>query len=377
MKKTALITNIPNAYRIPLFNELHDQLKAENSELVVVFAAAGYERRKSVIDMSECRFRYIILGSDPITPGSDNEKTYFTYKGLNALLKKEKPYRIIVSGFSSATVKTWWHTRFNNAKYIIWSGTIKKQGRNDQLHRRMIRKFLVRNASAFVSYGTLAKKYLESLGAPSALISIGINTVDTAFFASATLSERSRITGKEKYHLTYTGYLVPRKNVTALLDVVKNLASVRKDFCLDIIGDGSDREKMELYAKQQKLENFVVFHGFKQKNELPALLAESNVFLFQTGFDIWGLTLNEAMAAGIPCIASVNAGAVADLVKQGENGYVADFAHPESVVNIINDLLDHPDKAEKTGRAAASYIAQHATLAVSAEGFVKAIRLSE
>jgi glycosyltransferase involved in cell wall biosynthesis len=376
MKKILLITNIPNAYRIPLFNELHDQLHAEGLEFVVVFAAEGYERRKSLISMSDCRFRYIILNSSPITPGADNEKTYFTYHGLNKVLKNENPYRIIVSGFSSATFKTWWYTRFNKAKYIIWSGSIKKAGRNDQLPRRIARKFLVKNASAFIAYGTLAKKQLVSLGALPGLISIGVNTVDTYFFSSATAAERQKLSDKTKYHLTYTGYLVPRKNVTALLDVAKSLSEMRTDFVLDIIGDGSDREKMELYSKQQKLTDFVKFHGFKQKNELPPLMAKSSIFLFQTGFDIWGLTLNEAMAAGLPCIASVNAGAVVDLIKQGENGFVADFNHVESVVRIINDLLDHPEKAEKMGKAAADYISQHATLAVSASGFVKAVKLS-
>jgi hypothetical protein len=48
MKKIVLITNIPNAYRIPLFNELSKQLLEENKELVVIFAAGGYDRRKSV-----------------------------------------------------------------------------------------------------------------------------------------------------------------------------------------------------------------------------------------------------------------------------------------------------------------------------------------
>jgi glycosyltransferase involved in cell wall biosynthesis len=377
MKKIVLITNIPNAYRIPLFNELSKQLLEENKELVVIFAAGGYDRRKSVINMNECNFKYIILGSEAITPGSDPEKTYFSYKGLLKALKEEHPYRIIVSGFSPATLKVWWYTRIHRVKYIIWSGSIFKKGRNDNFTRLFLRKTLTGSASSFVAYGSLAANYLQKLGAAKTKISIGINTVDTRFFSEATQSEKLKVTGVGKHHLTFTGYLVPRKKIISLLEVIRQLSALRHDFCMDIIGDGSDKALMEAWVREHNMQNFVLFHGFKQKNELPQYLAKSSIFLFQTDFDIWGLTLNEAMAADLPCIASKNAGAVQDLIIHGENGFIADYENPQEVVKIINSLLDDPQKASSIGKAAGNYIRNNATIAISAKGFVNAVKLSQ
>ncbi|MEP7263916.1 MAG: glycosyltransferase family 4 protein [Bacteroidota bacterium] len=377
MKKIVLITNIPNAYRIPLFNELNNQFTELNYELIVIFAAGSYNRRKSVINMTDCNFKYIILGSEGITPGADEEKTYFSYDGLLKTLKDEKPYRIIVSGFSRATVKVWWYSKIHRIKYIIRSGAIQKKGRNDSVLRNLLRNFLTRSASSCIAYGSLAAEYLQSMGAAPSHISIGINTVDTQFFRNATAAARLNNVSDGKHHLTFTGYLVPRKNVIALLKVIQQLALVRTDFCMDIIGDGSDRPELEAFVKQQKLENFVVFHGFKQKDELPELLAMSSVFLFQTGFDIWGLTLNEAMAAEIPCIASIHAGSAKDLITHGENGFIADYDQPTDVVALIQELLNDLQRAKKMGVAAGEFIREHASLPISAKGFINAVKLSE
>jgi hypothetical protein len=60
-KKVAVITNIPNPYRIPLFNRLHERLNGEDIRLKVIFAASGYQRRKWHIDMESARFNFLFL----------------------------------------------------------------------------------------------------------------------------------------------------------------------------------------------------------------------------------------------------------------------------------------------------------------------------
>ncbi len=74
VKKILLITNIPNRYRIPLFNELNRQLKERDIKLKVVFGALGYDRRKWKIDMNECHFDYLNLHND-LLQGEENSAT--------------------------------------------------------------------------------------------------------------------------------------------------------------------------------------------------------------------------------------------------------------------------------------------------------------
>ena len=123
------------------------------------------------------------------------------------------------------------------------------------------------------------------------------------------------------------------------MEIVKELALMRNDFILDLVGDGESKPALEEYVTQHKLEHFVHFHGFKQKQDLPVYFAQSTAFLFQTDFDVWGLTLNEAMAAGVPCLSSINAGASFDLVEENETGFMVDFNKREEVIKIINRLL--------------------------------------
>ena len=174
-------------------------------------------------------------------------------------------------------------------------------------------------------------------------------------------------------HLTYVGYLSTRKNVSRLLEIIQELSQERKDFVLDIIGDGDDKPNLEKFVQMNGLSEFVRFHGFRQKSELPAYLAKSNGFLFQTDFDIWGLVLNEAMAAGLPCISSTQAGATIDLIRDGETGFVLDFRDKELVKSKVKWILDHPEDAKRMGEKARSFIEKEASIHVSASGFVKAI----
>lgn len=371
--KVIIITNIPNPYRIPLFNELNQQLIENQIQLKVVFAAETYSRRKFVIDSKDCNFDYVYLGSEQISFGN-SEKTTFQYSRLGVVLKAEQPDLIIVSGFSIATIKVWWYTRFRKAVFLIWSGSVTTKGKGLSWARNLQRRFLAAYSAGMIVYGKRAEKYLEGLGVPSKKIFTAINTVDTGYFSQKTaeLKEKHPIS-ENKHRLSYVGYLSKRKNVEQLLLCIRQLANERNDFVLDIIGDGDNKEALQQQVQELKLENFVHFPGFKQKSELPVYFAKTNVFLFQTGFDIWGLVLNEAMAAGLPCIVSPNAGAVDDLVVEGETGFVMDYNDEKSIVEKINYLLDNPVQAKKIGANAAAFIQSKAGVKQSAEGFIKAI----
>lgn len=370
MKKVLFITNIPNPYRIPLFNEMSRQFRESNIHLKIIFGAEGYKRRYFKIDPSEIKYDFEILKDEAHTFSEDAEKSYFLYKGLGSLMNREKPDAVIVAGFSSATMKVFFRKLLKGTPFIIFSGTIEKGGRSGSLIRKLQRKFLCSNASAFVAYGSLAKEYLVKSGAKAEKVFIGRNTVDTRFFAEETAKLRAEYgKGDGIVRFTYLGYLVPRKNVKLLLESVKIVAQKRNDFRLDIIGDGVSLDDLKNYVSENRLENVVEFHGFRQKQEIPAFFARSSGLLFQTDFDIWGLVLNEAMAAGVPCLSSPNAGATNDLIQEGITGFEVDFTNLELVANKMNWLIDHREEAQKMGERARDFILNHVTLEKAANGF--------
>ncbi len=375
IKKVVIVTNVPNPYRIPLFNEIHSQLLKHGIALKVIFGSQSYSRRKHHLNLDECSFTYEFLDSGKYDFG-DREKTYFTYKGLMKALRAEKPDRIIINGFSIGATRLWWHSLFHKTNYIIWSGAIEKKGRNDSMLRRIQRKIVSSRCRSCIVYGSLAAKYIENLGVPKEKIHIAINTVDTAYFSAETNALRQSLTPEQIPRLTYVGYLSARKNVLRILEVISELKSEGRKFILDIIGDGDDKPNLERFVQNNNLSEFVHFHGFRQKAELPAFLAKSSCFLFQTDFDIWGLVLNEAMAAGLTCLSSPNAGSTPDLIRDGETGFVVDFSDKKLVKEKIRRILDSPIESMQMGQRAREFINKEVSIQVSAAGFVKGILYS-
>jgi glycosyltransferase involved in cell wall biosynthesis len=105
-------------------------------------------------------------------------------------------------------------------------------------------------------------------------------------------------------------------------------------------------------------------------------MANSYAFLFQTDFDIWGLTLNEAMSAGLPCLSSINAGATIDLIEDNKNGFCVNFYNKTNVEQIVNKLVNDVKYADQIGKAAKTTIIEKASIEKSAKGFTEAITLA-
>lgn len=370
-RKVLLVTNIPTPYRIPLFNELADQLGSRGLSLKVVFGALGYERRKWAIDMNDCRFDYEVLPS-AVFRSKGSESVSFTYRGLNGLVRREKPAVTIITGFSLGTVKLWLRNLVVRTPYIIWSGAIESEARPTSGLRRIQRRLLIRGAAGFVAYGSRAKRYFESLGAPADKISIAINTVDTTYYRNSGGGHGLQPRSGQPCSLLCLGDLIVRKRIDLALRAVKQLSDVRRDFQLRLVGDGPERERLESLVENLEIGDLVRFDGFKQKDEVAGILGSTDCLLFPSDYDIWGLVLVEAMAAGVPCIASVRAGATEDLIRDGATGFAVDFNDTQAVADKIEWLLDNPEDSAKIGHAAQAFIQRNASLQVSAAGIADA-----
>ena len=371
IKSVVIVTDIPNPYRIPLFNELDRQLKDRNIAFKVIFGSDHQANRHFKIDLEDCHFDFEILNSSRVDLGYA-ENTIVTYKGLNARIKKINPDLTFVIGFTVATMKLWWRSWFGH-RYSIWSGSLGSSGGKMALIRKIQRRLLINRSTSFIAYGTLAKEYLISQGAPAQKVFVAINSVDTRFFAQKTQESRSKRTPGDTIHLTFTGYLSPRKNAARILTVFALVVKEYPNLHLHLAGEGAQRADLEKQVSEKGWTDKVTFHGFVQPPDLPDLFAQTDVFLFQTDFDIWGLVLNEAMASGLPCLSSVKAGATHDLIIDQQNGIRVDFSDSEATATELKKLLDQPDWRKELGKNAAKFIAEKANLSVSANGFVEAI----
>jgi glycosyltransferase involved in cell wall biosynthesis len=363
--KIVLIHNIPNPYRIPLFNELNKILKSENYKLKVIFGTDTYKRRKWKIDLKDCFFPFKILRSNKIHFGN-TEKTIITYRGLFFSLMKERPGLLILTGYSLASIKVYFYSLIFGIPFVVWNGSIDNIGRYESKLKLFYRRFITKRAKGFVAYGTKAKEYLQKIGAKEDKIVISYNTVDLDYYYSNDINEKQR-------RILFVGYLTKGKRVDLLFNAIKVLQKRREDFEVVIVGDGPEKQNLIQIVQDFKMNDIVNFVGFKQKEEIIKYYKEALFFVFPSQYDIWGLVINEAMAAGLPCVSSCHAGASKDLIKNGETGFVVDFEDSYEVVERFDYLLDN-DNAVRMGMKSQEFIMQNITINASAKRFLEVIK---
>jgi len=381
MDKIVLISNTPTPYRVPLFSEIHRQFRENGYELTMIFLTQGYKRRQWKIEQE---FDFPCITLNDLKVQLTQEKMVTLSFSLLPVLFHQHPSLIITTGFSIASLIVWLYCMLAQKPYLLWSGETSGEVIKFRWLRMRVRKLLIKHASSLIAYGTEAERHLLRQMAPfgaegATKVFKAWNTVDTTYFEQQTgklrkqkqeiLSEFGVST--DAMHLLTVGYLVHRKGIDILLQAVSRMKS--RNFILHIVGDGPERKKLEVLSRELNLQGRVIFWGYKQKEELLKFYAIADIFLFPTRFDIWGLVLEEAMACGLPVIASSRAGATVDLVKENENGFIVHPDDIEKTAEYIERLMQDKLLRETFGRRSKEIISSRFTLQHAAMGFVDAV----
>ncbi len=116
-----------------------------------------------------------------------------------------------------------------------------------------------------------------------------------------------------------------------------------------LAGDGPERGALEEQARCLGVADRVVFLGHRQ--DIPALLAQCDLFVLPSLFEGLPLSVLEAMAAGKPVVAT-DVGGTREAVSHGETGCLVPPGDPHALVVAIRSLLADPGRAQAMGRAA-------------------------
>ena len=116
------------------------------------------------------------------------------------------------------------------------------------------------------------------------------------------------------------------------------------------------------------------FHGLLPEESVAELLGVADGLFLPTKRDAWGLVINEAMACGVPVVASPWAGATRDLIEHGVTGYVIDPEDTGALAEVMGQLIADEPSCREVGQAGARFIREKASLEKAAEGLVSAVR---
>lgn len=133
------------------------------------------------------------------------------------------------------------------------------------------------------------------------------------------------------------------KNVSFLIKVIKELKKYIPKIQLKIIGDGQERKKLEMKVKEYMLEENVVFLGKKKREDIYDELRETDIFIFSSLSEGFGLVIAEALMLRIPVVTS-NIPVMKEIVVQGKNGIICDLEvnkYVEAILEIKKNLKQY------------------------------------
>ncbi len=140
---------------------------------------------------------------------------------------------------------------------------------------------------------------------------------------------------KQPITIISVGRLVPLKNYEA---AIKAIASLRNlDIEYQIVGTGPEEESLRQLIKEQKVDQCVRLLGWQ--DDVPSLLRKADIFLLTSHWEGFGLSVTEAMAAGLPVVVSNLQGVKEVVGKDGDCGYLVCPTNLEEIVNKLRQLI--------------------------------------
>lgn len=318
--RVVLLHNYLTPYRVPLFEELAQRFDLE------VWVLGDVRRIREWTDSAAGDARVRRLPSLSLPMGSRDYRLLLN-PTAPAALHRARFDAAIVTGWD--TPAAWYAAHALRRPWVLWSGSTAGEPNWRRSLMAPLVRGVVRRASAWLAYGTRARAYLASLGADPDRTFIAGNAVALEPLRPyGELDEPARAALQDQLGLgdgplvAYAGQLIARKGLGDLLPAFAEAAVETPGLTLAVAGSGPEEERFRRQAKALGVNGRVRFLGFIERDALPRLYAAASLFALPSRQEVWGLVLNEALACGTPVLTTTATGAAADLVRDGENGYV-------------------------------------------------------
>jgi glycosyltransferase involved in cell wall biosynthesis len=155
--------------------------------------------------------------------------------------------------------------------------------------------------------------------------------------------------------LTTVAVLRPAKGIQYMIEALPTILEAVPQTYYLVVGAGEHEQSLKALVKEKGLTERVIFTGVR--NDVPDLLALSDVFVLPTLDEALPTVLAEAMAAEKPIVVSA-VGGVPEMVTDGANGFLVPPADPARLAVACIQLLQHPDQAQAMARIGRDIVEQ-------------------
>jgi len=149
--------------------------------------------------------------------------------------------------------------------------------------------------------------------------------------------------------LLFVGRVVYQKGLDLLLKALAELSATPWE--LRIVGDGADMNSIKQQAAELVLSGRITFAGWKPRESLPDFFQQANLFVMPSRHEGMPNALLEAMASGLPAVATQIAGNE-ELIEEGKTGLLVPADDPVALQTALQDILEDDKRRKSMGLAA-------------------------
>lgn len=240
------------------------------------------------------------------------------------------------------------------------------------LHRQIDLR-LARDTDCIVANSAGAAAFYRRLGIPAEKLHVIPNGVARTPRAAADPALlRHELGVPESAHmLGFVGRLAPQKRVKDLIWAADLLKVIRDDVYLLLVGDGPQRDRLEQFARDVRILDRVRFLG--HRDDVPELLGAIDVLWLASDFEGMPNVVLEAMAAGVPVVATGIPG-TNEVVVDGETGFLVPVGDRAAFARQTRKLLEDPQLAARMGEAGRRRAAEHFSIEAMIEAHARLYR---
>ena len=348
---------------------LAEDLVAQGFRVLVVArrSSAALSRLEEINGVTVCR-------TSPVG-GGYLKRWAMVFTCLPVLLSRSRQYDVIyVSGFKALGLTAVGVSRLLRKRCVLkadsngeMSGAFFDRGRqslgwaSDSVAFRWflgLRNRILRRADRFVAISSDIAEELQRHGVGEDKIELVTNSVDTSLFSpvnpaiKATLRQKLLLPA-DRTIVTYTGRLVSYKGLPLLFRVWEQVQREHPEALLLVVGSGG----VDMYNCEAELKQFVQVHGLQETvrftgdvHNVHEYLQVSDIFVFPTEKEAFGISLVEAMACGLPVVATPTGG-IKDILVDQQNGLLVEAGSFQALYDAIQRLITDSSLAGSLGRA--------------------------
>jgi glycosyltransferase involved in cell wall biosynthesis len=359
-KRLAIVTTHPIQYNAPWFRMLSERRHIQ----IRVFYTWSQVAKGKKFDPGFSKhiewdiplldgYDYEFVNNTAKEPGSHHRKGIVN-PDLNRMISAWKPDALLIFGWNFDS--HWKCIRYFHRRIpIIFRGDstfLRKQPTWRTLIRTLYLRRIYRKIDYALYVGRENYHYFRRCGLTERQLVYAPHAVDNGRFSEKGNFDQSEINrmkaviGLNNNNLTilFAAKWEAVKNPTLFLEFATRFSRLNVNFIM--AGNGPLDSTVRSYASANPN---LLFIDFQNQSQMPLLYRSAHFFFMSSDSETWGLAVNEAMASSLGVIVRNTCACAADLVKDGENGFIFDSEHIDALVLKIAALVDRPDIWKKMG----------------------------